>query len=127
MLSQKISENLNWQFCSRVNIVENLNDIDLSKIDCVMTDVFISMNDSNDDYKEDLLKPYQVTNNLMSKTKPNSVFMHCLPAKVGYEVSDEVLKSPKSIIWKQAYNRMVVQKNYYNLFINNNCIHYDLL
>lgn len=107
---KKISENLNWEFCSRVNIVENLNDIDLSKIDCVMTDVFISMNDSNDDYKEDLLKPYQVTNNLMSKTKPNSIFMHCLPAKVGYEVSEEVLKSPKSIIWKQAYNRMVVQK-----------------
>ena len=62
-----------------------------------------------------LLKPYCVTSDLMKKTDPNSVFMHCLPAKVGQEVTEDVFRGPKSIVWKQAYNRMVAQKNYYNL------------
>ena len=46
----------------------------------------------------------------MSKINPNGVFMHCLPAKVGFEVSEEVFNSSKSIVWKQAYNRMIAQK-----------------
>ena len=46
----------------------------------------------------------------MSKTSPNCVFMHCLPAKVGHEVSEDVFKSHQSIVWKQAYNRLVGQK-----------------
>ena len=45
----------------------------------------------------------------MSKCKPNSVFMHCLPAKVGLEVSEDVFRGPHSIVWRQAYNRMVAQ------------------
>ena len=52
----------------------------------------------------------------------HSIFMHCLPAKVGYEVSEEVFRGPRSIVWRQAYNRMIAQKNYYSLFINSNCI-----
>ena len=75
-----------------------------------MTDVFISMNDEESNDKISALKPYCVTSQLMSKTSSNSVFMHCLPAKVGYEVSEEVFRSPKSIVWRQAYNRMVAQK-----------------
>ena len=47
----------------------------------------------------------------MSKSDPTIVFMLCLPAKVGFEVSDEVFRSEKSIVWRQAYNRMVAQKN----------------
>ena len=50
----------------------------------------------------------------MSNTLPDSVFMHCLPAKVGYEVTEEVFKSNKSIVWKQAYNRLVAQKKLLN-------------
>ena len=75
-----------------------------------MTDVFISMNDKDNREKIILLKPYSVDNDLMLKTASNSVFMHCLPAKVGYEVSEELFRSSKSIVWKQAYNRMVSQK-----------------
>jgi len=68
------------------------------------------MNDTEGDEKSKLLKPYCVNSDLMSKTSHDSVFMHCLPAKVGYEVTEEVFRSPKSIVWKQAYNRMVAQK-----------------
>ena len=76
-----------------------------------MTDVFLSMNDEENDEKVSILKNYCVTSDLMSKTDPKSVFMHCLPAKVGFEVSDEVFRSEKSIVWKQDYIRMVAQKN----------------
>ena len=56
------------------------------------------------------LKPYGVNSDLMSKTDANSIFMHCLPAKIGFEVSEEVFKSPKSIVWRQAFNRLVAQR-----------------
>ena len=75
-----------------------------------MTDVFISMNDEDSDEKISLLKPYCVNSELMAKTASNSIFMHCLPAKVGLEVSEEVFRSSKSIVWRQAYNRMVAQQ-----------------
>ena len=66
---------------------------------------------ASNEEKISLLKPYCVTENLMSNTAPNSIFMHCLPAKVGYEVCEKVFRSAKSIVWRQAYNRMVAQKN----------------
>jgi len=99
-----------WKMNSNIKIYSNLKCIDLKKINCVMTDVFISMNDDDSNDKIKMLKPYSVTNELMKKTASNSLFMHCLPAKVGYEVSEEVFRGPKSIVWKQAYNRMVAQK-----------------
>jgi len=105
-----ISNQKNWQFNSNISIVNDLQDLDLQSINCVMTDVFISMNDEDSREKILLLKPYSVDNDLMVKTASNSVFMHCLPAKVGYEVSEELFRSSKSIVWKQAYNRMVSQK-----------------
>ena len=114
-----ISNQKNWQFNSNISIVNDLQEVDLQSINCVMTDVFISMNDKDNREKIILLKPYSVDNDLMLKTASNSVFMHCLPAKIGYEVSEEIFRSSKSIVWKQAYNRMVSQKNYYNLCINN--------
>lgn len=105
-----ISDNTNWNFNnSNISVLNNIDEVDLSPINCVMTDVFISMNDDNDHEKISLLEPFIVDSNLMSKTSKNSIFMHCLPAKVGHEVSDEVFRSNKSIVWKQAYNRMVAQ------------------
>ena len=71
------------------NIGYGLNEINLSSINCVMTDVFVSMNDVDIDGKIDLLKPYCVDSTI-SKTSKNAVFMHCLPAKVGIEVTEEV-------------------------------------
>lgn len=107
---EQISSSINWKMNSNINIVSNLKSIDLSQVNCVMTDVFISMNDEDSDEKISMLKPYSVTSDLMAKTKSDSVFMHCLPANVGLEVSEEVFKSSKSIVWRQAYNRMVAQQ-----------------
>ena len=101
---------INWKINSNIKVVSNLESIDLSQINSVMTDVFISMNDADSDEKISLLKPYSVNSELMAKTASNSVFMHCLPAKVGLEVSEEVFRSSKSIVWRQAYNRMVAQQ-----------------
>ena len=58
------------------------------------------------------LRYYEVAYNkeIMSNTKSSSVFMHCLPAKIGSEVTQEVIKGPKSITLKQAQNRMVAQR-----------------
>ena len=105
-----ISKSKKWLLNSNVSIVDSIDSIHLKSVNCVMTDVFLSMNDEKNDEKLSTLKNYCVTSNLMLKTDPKSVFMHCLPAKVGFEVSDEVFRSEKSIVWKQAYNRMVAQK-----------------
>ena len=106
----QISSPINWKMNSNIQVLTNLDSIDLEKVNCVMTDVFISMNDKDNDEKISLLKPYCVNSKLMSKTASNSIFMHCLPAKVGLEVSEEVFRSSKSIVWRQAYNRMVAQQ-----------------
>lgn len=106
-----ISESINWKMKSNIIVTNNLDDIDFESINCVMTDVHISMNDKESHQKAEMLKPYSVTTDLMSKTSQNCIFMHCLPAKIGFEVSEEVFKSDKSIVWRQAYNRMVTQKN----------------
>ena len=107
---EQISSSIKWKMNSNIEIVSSLENVDLGKVNCVMTDVFISMNDKDSDEKISLLKPYSVTSELMAKTASSSIFMHCLPAKIGLEVSEEVFRSSKSIVWRQAYNRMVAQQ-----------------
>lgn len=92
----------------KVKFYFDINEEILSSADCIMTDVYNSMNDEID--KEKLLINFQVNNYLMSKTKENSVFMHCLPAKIGSEVTVDVIRGSKSIVYKQAQNRMVAQR-----------------
>ena len=98
----------NFLNSDKVSYHFELNDQILGSADCVMTDVFNSMNDKED--KEATLQKFMVNQELMNKTPKSAVFMHCLPAKIGSEVSDEVLKGPKSIVLKQATNRMIAQR-----------------
>ena len=80
--------------------------------DCVMTDKWISMNDKvNKVSKKKTLKPYQVNKKLMSKAKPDAIFMHCLPVGRGEEVTDEVIDGSQSVVWRQALNRVHAQKS----------------
>jgi ornithine carbamoyltransferase len=75
--------------------------------DAVYTDVWVSMGEEAiRDERVRLLSPYQVNRDLMEKTgKPGSVFLHCLPAIKGKEVSVEVIEGPRSRVWDQAENR----------------------
>ena len=80
----------------------------LFEADCIMTDVYNSMNDKED--KEKVLNKFQVNKNLIDKTSNSTVFMHCLPAKIGSEVTEDIINGSKSLIIKQATNRMVAQR-----------------
>ena len=108
--NKKIYEKKHEQFLNLDNISYHfeIDDKILGSADCVMTDVFNSMNDK--DNKEALLKKFMVDQELMKKTSDTAVFMHCLPAKIGSEVSNDVIKGSKSIVLKQAKNRMVAQR-----------------
>ena len=79
--------------------------------DILYTDVWVSMGDealAKQRLKQ--MAPYQVNKHLLKLAKPDAYFMHCLPAHVGQEVSQEVLDSSQSIIFDQAENRLHVQK-----------------
>ena len=107
---KKIYEKNHHKFPKLDNISYHfeIDDKILELADCVMTDVFNSMNDKDD--KEVILKKFMVNQELMKKTSNSTVFMHCLPAKIGSEVSSDVIKGSKSIVLKQAKNRMVAQR-----------------
>ncbi|HKJ74997.1 MAG TPA: ornithine carbamoyltransferase [Alphaproteobacteria bacterium] len=78
--------------------------------DCVMTDTWVSMGDTDADRRMKLLAPFRVDAALMSRAKPDAVFLHCLPAHRGEEVTDEVIDGPQSAVWDEAENRLHVQK-----------------
>ena len=97
-----------------VNFFEDLDESIIKSSDCIMTDVYQSMNDEEDLKKENNLIKFQVNSEIMNMTSDQCVFCHCLPAKVGSEVTKEVLEGKKSIVLDQAFNRMVVQKGILN-------------
>ena len=78
---------------------------------CVVADTWVSMGDDGERAKRlDLLAPYQVNANLMAGAKADAIFMHCLPAHRGEEVTDDVIDGPQSVIWDEAENRLHAQK-----------------
>ena len=78
--------------------------------DCVVTDTWVSMGDRDAPRRHNLLQPYQVNAALMAKAKPDALFMHCLPAHRGEEVTDEVMDGPHSVVFDEAENRLHAQK-----------------
>jgi ornithine carbamoyltransferase len=78
--------------------------------DCVVTDTWVSMGDRNGARRHNLLKRYQVNARLMARAKPDALFMHCLPAHRGEEVTDEVMDGPQSVVFDEAENRLHAQK-----------------
>ncbi len=78
--------------------------------DAIYTDVWASMGqESEAGQRESIFQPFQVNADLMSLAAPHAVFMHCLPAHRGSEVTDEVLDSPQSVVYDEAENRLHVQ------------------
>ncbi len=78
--------------------------------DCVVTDTWMSMGDKDAEQRHNLLKAYQVNARLMSLAKPDAIFMHCLPAHRGEEVTDEVIDGPQSVVFDEAENRLHAHK-----------------
>ena len=78
--------------------------------DVVMTDTFTSIHTADQKRLKKFLPKYQVNSSLMKKAKKNSIFMHCLPAKRGKEVTSSVIDGPQSAVWDQAENRLHSQK-----------------
>jgi len=78
--------------------------------DCVVTDTWVSMGQTDAARRKQILKPYAVTDALMAKAGKGAIFMHCLPAYRGNEVSESVLEGPQSVIFDEAENRLHAQK-----------------
>lgn len=82
-----------------------------SGADVVVTDTWISMGQAHAEEKLAAMMPYQVTEALMQRARPNAKFLHCLPAHRGEEVVDGVIDGPQSLIWDEAENRLHAQKS----------------
>jgi ornithine carbamoyltransferase len=78
--------------------------------DVVVTDCWVSMGDEDAGRRHNLLLPYQVNSRLMRAASPKALFMHCLPAHRGEEVTDEVMDGPQSVVFDEAENRLHAQK-----------------
>ena len=84
----------------------------INLVDCVMTDKWISMGDEiNKKKKKKLLKSYQVNKKIMKLAKKDAIFMHCLPASRGEEVTNDIIDGKQSVVWLEALNRIHVQKS----------------
>ncbi|HLA22711.1 MAG TPA: ornithine carbamoyltransferase, partial [Nitrosopumilaceae archaeon] len=93
--------------------IELLHDPTLAvkNADVVMTDTFVSIHHQTTDRAKDFLPNFQVNSSLMKKAKPNAIFLHCLPAKRGQEVTSSVIDGPQSAVWDEAENRLHAQKS----------------
>jgi ornithine carbamoyltransferase len=78
--------------------------------DCVVTDTWVSMGDDAPERRHNLLRRYQVNARLMEKAKRDTIFMHCLPAHRGEEVTADVIDGPRSVVFDEAENRLHAQK-----------------
>lgn len=92
--------------------IELTTDPDVAVVgaDAVITDCWVSMGDKDEGRRQNLLRRYQVDNRLMGKAADSAIFMHCLPATRGEEVTDEVMDGPQSAVFDEAENRLHAQK-----------------
>jgi len=94
---------------SAVSLIEDPREA-VAGADLVITDTWVSMGDVDAAERRRVLKPYQVNSQLMALANKDALFMHCLPAHRGDEVTDEVIDGPQSVVWDEAENRLHAQK-----------------
>jgi ornithine carbamoyltransferase len=92
----------------KINVSADINAA--AGADIVITDCWVSMHNNDVAERKELLAAYQVNAALMNRAAPDAIFMHCLPAHRGEEVTDEVIDGPQSIVFDEAENRLHVQK-----------------
>ena len=104
---------LQWAKKNKRNIYVTTKPLEASNdVDCIITDKWISMGDKmNKNKKKKALKPYQVNKKIMKAANRDAIFMHCLPANRGEEVTNDVMDGKQSAVWLEALNRIHVQKS----------------
>lgn len=104
-------ETLDWAKAAGANLVTMSDPFAaVAGADCVISDCWVSMGDEDAGLRHDLLAPYQVNAKLMAAANKEAIFMHCLPAHRGEEVTDEVIDGPQSVVFDEAENRLHAQK-----------------
>ena len=95
---------------TEITITDDIN-VALDNVDVVYTDVWVSMGDEAEAKKREMdLAPFQVNQDLMDLANDGAIFMHCLPAVRGQEVSSEVIDGEQSVVFDEAENRLHAQK-----------------
>ena len=96
---------------SKISISQNIDDV-IKDANCIVTDTWFSMNDDENEKSEKIriLNEYQVNSDLLEKAPVDAIFLHCLPAHRGQEVTDDVIDCDKSFVYQQAENRLHIQK-----------------
>ena len=101
----------NWVKREKGNVVITNDPIAaVTGADCVVTDTWVSMGDKDAERRKELLRPFAVDKALMAKAASKAIFMHCLPAYRGHEVTEDVLEGPQSVVFDEAENRLHAQK-----------------
>ncbi len=97
----------------KIGTITLVNDpvLAVKEADIVITDTFVSIHHQVPDRTNDFLLKYQVNSELMKKADRDAIFLHCLPAKRGQEVTSSVIDGPQSAVWDQAENRLHAQKS----------------
>lgn len=103
---------LNWARNNGGEVVLSHDaEVAVAGADCVVTDTWVSMNQEHRARGHNVFQPFQVNAALMEKAAPEALFMHCLPAHRGEEVTDEVIDGPQSVVFDEAENRLHAQKS----------------
>jgi ornithine carbamoyltransferase len=102
---------LDWARANKADVVEvNSAEAAVAGSDCVITDAWVSMHDTDGERRHNILQPFQVNDRLMKLANPGALFMHCLPAHRNEEVTNSVIDGPQSVVLDEAENRLHVQK-----------------
>jgi len=102
---------IDWAVSEGATIVSTTDaDEAVDGVDCVVTDTWVSMGDTEAEKRHNLLSPYKIDQRLMDRAAKDAIFMHCLPAHRDEEVTADVLDGPQSVIWDEAENRLHAQK-----------------
>ena len=109
--SEPSQQHLDWSKANggRVNVMRSPQDA-VRGADCVVTDTWVSMGQEHRARGHNVFQPYQVNEGLMALAASDALFMHCLPAHRGEEVTDEVIDGPHSVVFDEAENRLHAQK-----------------
>ena len=108
---QPSSEAIAWarENGATIELIDNPKEA-VKNVDAVFADCWVSMGDKDADFRHKVLAPFQVNAELMALAKPDALFMHCLPAHRGEEVTAEVIDGPQSVVFDEAENRLHAQK-----------------